>query len=504
MVSNNIKSHFMPKETRCFLENENYSKTPKSNFKIWLLTLPLLIILISSFVLSIYSFIKIQTYNEEVESLKKEIKKLKLLWVDDDLFDNIKQFENEDLYPDDSTEERTTQPWLMNGGDDLDLDYDLNYEDEDDEPTDKIHRFIEDEITDVNNNDYSPDHEDIPSLLKGGSFTKIGKETQRSKRDVVASTFDGVPINEESYADMKKKNKTRKQDSLRLYDYLKPVGGDGVYSPIPNLESSYQSPAWLNKHHSTHGLTHYEQLEMKNPTPAPAPVVSRRSRVMHVEDKSKAFRRVVKKPQLKSGSQWETVEEQIGGPTIIRDDQHHRRNRHRQRNNLETLDTPRAGRMRALPAIQFSGDTSKYVYGLHTNYNGNGHLRHPNRTYVDWVADDWVKSLGMDQHFQMRDGSIKIQESGLYFVYAQIYYLDEHDTNGYHIYKNQQVLLQCTTMTHSNDRVSKSNTCYTAGVDYLVEGDQISVRDLSDGRYSLFETGKSFFGVVKLGEVRIK
>lgn len=63
-------------------------------------------------------------------------------------------------------------------------------------------------------------------------------------------------------------------------------------------------------------------------------------------------------------------QEQIGGPTIIRDDQHHRRNRHRQRNNLETLDTPRAGRMRALPAIHFSGDTSRYVLGQHTNFKG--------------------------------------------------------------------------------------------------------------------------------------
>lgn len=128
----------------------------------------------------------------------------------------------------------------MNGGDDLDLDYDLNYDEEDDDAADKIHRFMEDEITDVNNNDYSPDHEDIPSLLKGGSFTKIGKETKRSKRDVVASTYEGVPINEESYAEMKKKNKTGKQDSLKLYDHLRPVGGDGVYSPIPNLASSYQ------------------------------------------------------------------------------------------------------------------------------------------------------------------------------------------------------------------------------------------------------------------------
>lgn len=58
--------------------------------------------------------------------------------------------------------------------------------------------------------------------------------------------------------------------------------------------------------------------------------------------------------------------------------------------------------------------------------------------------------------------------------------------------------------SHSSGRVQKGNTCFTAGVEYLGEGDRISLGDLSDGRYSLFEPGKSFFGTVKLGDIRAR
>lgn len=50
----------------------------------------------------------------------------------------------------------------------------------------------------------------------------------------------------------------------------------------------------------------------------------------------------------------------------------------------------------------------------------------------------------------------------------------------------------------------KGNTCYTAGAEYLHAGDLVALGDLSDNSYSIFEPGKSFFGVIKLGDVKIK
>lgn len=51
---------------------------------------------------------------------------------------------------------------------------------------------------------------------------------------------------------------------------------------------------------------------------------------------------------------------------------------------------------------------------------GNGHLKHRSKTFVDWKPENWVKSLGMDNHFTIQDGKVTIKESGLYFVYAQV------------------------------------------------------------------------------------
>ncbi|XP_030746246.1 uncharacterized protein LOC115875047 isoform X2 [Sitophilus oryzae] len=219
------------------------------------------------------------------------------------------------------------------------------------------------------------------------------------------------------------------------------------------------------------------------------------------------FDHYVKRSFFKSGdSGMYDSSENTAGPdyTVLNDGYAGTRKRNRQR--LETLDEkhPRTGRIKPLPTIHFSGDTSRYVYGTHENFNGNGHLRHLQRTFIDWKANNWVEKTGMSSHFNLENGHLTIREPGIYFIYAQIYYLDEHDQIGYRVYKNDDTILQCTVFSNTSRRTMKGNTCYTAGAEYLAENDKISLGDLSDGRYSLFEPGKSFFGVIKLGDVRAR
>lgn len=64
---------------------------------------------------------------------------------------------------------------------------------------------------------------------------------------------------------------------------------------------------------------------------------------------------------------------------------------------------------------------------------------------------------------------------------------------------NETELLQCTITTHTRDHEANSNTCYTAGMEFLEEGDRLNIKDIARGRRSIFAPGKSFFGVVKLG-----
>ncbi|CAH0562406.1 unnamed protein product [Brassicogethes aeneus] len=382
------------------------------------------------FILSTFTWLRLQNVEKDLElyenkfaSLTNTLRALGIA-LDDDLYNSIAKFENEENFEE---EERSAQ-------------------------------------TQSRNDDYSDEDYESLSVFNNELITEssINKNNLRRRRNVVAATSDGVLVNSESYADIKRK---------KFY---------------PNPTISY--------------------ISSTSP-----PVYSRVSRVMHKDDKSKAFKTTVHKVMYRAGDNSAEESNMSEGAQILLRDDHHRKRYRNRASRLESLDervqTPhRMGRMKPLANIRFDGDTSQYVLGRHSNFNGNGHMRHPRKTYVDWKAKHWVNSTGMDQHFYMNNGGeLTIKESGLYFIYAQIYYLDEHDTNGFRVYKNEdETVLQCTTSTHTQERTLKGNTCYTAGADYLSENDVISLSDLSDGRYSLFEPGKSFFGLIKLGDVKTK
>lgn len=219
------------------------------------------------------------------------------------------------------------------------------------------------------------------------------------------------------------------------------------------------------------------------------------------KDKEDGMHRIVKKS---SG----TEEEAETDFRIIAEEQERPvHSRHHHRNQIEILETTpcRSARLKSLAAIHFNGDTSHYIYKTHEHYAGNAKLRHPNKRYVDWKTTDWAESIGMRDHFKHRNGIVTVKQSGLYLIYAQIYFSDEHDENSYRVFKNMdEIILQCTVTAPSTEKLTKGNTCFTAGVTYLDAEDTISITDLSDERYSLFEQGKSFYGLIKLGDIEIK
>jgi hypothetical protein len=55
-------------------------------------------------------------------------------------------------------------------------------------------------------------------------------------------------------------------------------------------------------------------------------------------------------------------------------------------------------------------------------------------------------------------------------------------------------------MTETYAAGSKSNSCFTAGVNYLKENDRIVIKDIETNRYSIFKPEKSFFGLMKIGD----
>lgn len=50
----------------------------------------------------------------------------------------------------------------------------------------------------------------------------------------------------------------------------------------------------------------------------------------------------------------------------------------------------------------------------------------------------------MSRHFTLSEnGQLTVQEAGLYLIYAQIHYLDQHDENGFQVLVNDRSILQC-------------------------------------------------------------
>ena len=83
----------------------------------------------------------------------------------------------------------------------------------------------------------------------------------------------------------------------------------------------------------------------------------------------------------------------------------------------------------------------------------------------------------------MNDGVVTVSQPGIYFIYAQINYVDSQDVNAFQILVNDSEWLMCTTMTHTPGHTTKVNTCYTGGVRFLEAGDKLMVRNIDNDRY---------------------
>ncbi|XP_040580393.1 uncharacterized protein egr isoform X1 [Lepeophtheirus salmonis] len=124
--------------------------------------------------------------------------------------------------------------------------------------------------------------------------------------------------------------------------------------------------------------------------------------------------------------------------------------------------------------------------------------------FKKWHLSGWSSRMReVSNAFPVKNGTVQVSSPGVYYVYAQINYLDEHDVNAFQIYKNQDPLFLCTTMTNTPTKSTKTNTCYTGGLVYLDQGDSVFIRDLEPGRFSVLLPSHSFFGFVQVSQIGI-
>jgi len=119
-------------------------------------------------------------------------------------------------------------------------------------------------------------------------------------------------------------------------------------------------------------------------------------------------------------------------------------------------------------------------------------------TVRSWTPARWARKIKMDSRFLLEDGKLTVMSPGIYFVYAQINYLDSQDANAFQIVLNESPMFLCTMMTHKRKFSTKANTCYTGGVTFLEQGDVLFIKDLEKHRSAVMQSSHSFFGLAQL------
>ncbi|KAI8515190.1 hypothetical protein Bbelb_077810 [Branchiostoma belcheri] len=153
------------------------------------------------------------------------------------------------------------------------------------------------------------------------------------------------------------------------------------------------------------------------------------------------------------------------------------------------------------PIMKQTANTSEVLLSMRDQKRENGHVN-------QWKTANWMVGPEYQQYsyvFRLNpeDGSLMVTESGLYFVYSQVYYYDGTHAFISHIIREsgeQEPFLQCIQSPVNESR--KYNTCFTAGVFQLDAGDKISLELQQETGVVDMSPDTTFFGLIKIAEPR--
>ncbi|XP_055535207.1 protein eiger isoform X2 [Wyeomyia smithii] len=196
-------------------------------------------------------------------------------------------------------------------------------------------------------------------------------------------------------------------------------------------------------------------------TKSPGPLMDRHSRVMLTNGENK-FQKVIKNPGTHMESRQPPVQ--------------------------------RIGRLMRKSAAP-NRVTALHLAKYHPHYSSHRATNHVNWHWlpVDKANQD---ALTGGQFKLSHNGTLTVNDTGLYFVYAQITYSDQHPISGFNIVVNGRNHVSCSV---HGQHGKKTNTCYTAALIDLENGAQLEVKDMDEGRIHLPFQEKTFFGLYKLG-----
>ncbi|XP_021915953.1 uncharacterized protein LOC110828012 isoform X4 [Zootermopsis nevadensis] len=126
-----------------------------------------------------------------------------------------------------------------------------------------------------------------------------------------------------------------------------------------------------------------------------------------------------------------------------------------------------------------------------------------------WYVDKQGAGDFLLSKFQMREGNgaIQISERGLYYIYAQVYYLTTESSNSFAIRLREEgksspeELALCSVKATGNGETSEVS-CFTSVVRFLNATDRLFVWQRERNRRVILRDGCTFFGVVHLNGKR--
>ncbi|XP_055920064.1 protein eiger isoform X2 [Eupeodes corollae] len=395
---------------------------------------------------TIWNSIRVCELQKEVDSLNKIIgnmqKRLGLHYLDD-----LSEMEDDGL---DNVLVDDPNPYTTGTDDDEDDD-----NSDEDEEIKTIPAILEDyddgDIVDGSGlYDDDEDDEDMGDSAYDSGFEDVSLESKKKRvTRSISSSSNGIPIYEDSYA--LKRNRTGGPDDERIEKHLL-----ANKSPTPTLRPRSTTTT------TTEATTSVIERRGRYKSASSNMLRSLNTPRQRVQRQQHRNRRLLLRPLLKSG-----------GPEA-----------------LTALPMPHP-----IAVHYHLNNTISGKHVLHPNHNK---LPHDGDVYIG-SPHPWARTLGMDKAFSLNHGVLTVKEGGVYFVYAQIYYDNRYDRNGFVLYHNVQPFLQCALFVPTN--TIKSHTCYTSGVIYLESNDELHLRDIHQDRVVMLTNAKSFFGVIKLGEI---
>ncbi|XP_076757268.1 TNF superfamily member 12 eiger [Xylocopa sonorina] len=416
----------------------------------------------------------------EIEELKQSVESLKHRSLEEDLLDGLKAFEQQ-LFAEESTDEDLEE------ADPDNADYDSNYTDDEDDDD------YDDSV--FSTHGYPIDYHSMPKFgSKPSDFPEFSStitpvptppEPEPSPDKAIIELLAAVhKIETKLGQQLKKNDKNADQD----HDEKKVVQG--------KLEHEKNDTKWKRKrsideeNHETNKRLSLNRRFFKNKTKRMTGFGSKsssRKTLENTSDEQNISATVSPKYPPKKYIHADDAKSDV------------------QNKSKPPKNIPRKFRrngshcQKKVVAIHYGGNRT--MHSEEDNYSGNGKIRHGSSIFKAWEISEWARECHMKEHFGMAsNGTITIKVAGLYLVYAQIHYHDNQSEVGFHLQVNGQSIMQCMINNLQQQR-HISQTCSSTQLTYLRENDRLVLKEVGSPRYAIFDKEKSFFGLIKLGDL---